>query len=205
DIKKKLKEVQAKLKDLKKPIRSFRIILGIAIAIAIMWTVNVMGAAFYLRNYQEHLLIGKMQHMQELRTVLQKKGEEINSLKAGYKTDIEALTAQIREEQATKGVKSYADAEKDAAIAYDLSLIQKKQAYISKLDDISHKINSSILEINYLCESIRTDLPMVKTLGKKEIAVLTNRLKAIDQKSLTKTLECLSISSLKLSIFIRRG
>ncbi|MCX6744634.1 MAG: hypothetical protein NTX82_03880 [Candidatus Parcubacteria bacterium] len=129
-------------------------------------------------------LCDKLEELTELRLKLSAKKEEINKLIKEYSASIKQLEIEIRTEQRSKRINSYAQAKDNQRISYDLALIQRKTAYISKLEEISPKLDNGANELEFLQRQTEDDIKMEQVLGDKEIEKLAAKIEATIAKYL---------------------
>ena len=121
-------------------------------------------------------LCDKLEDLVGLRQKLAVKKEEINKLIGEYSASIKQLEGEIRTEKRNKRINSYAQAKDNQRISYDLALIQRKTAYISKLDEVLPKLDSGSNELEFLQRQTEDDIKMEKVLGEKEIEKLAEKI-----------------------------
>ncbi|MCX6744637.1 MAG: hypothetical protein NTX82_03895 [Candidatus Parcubacteria bacterium] len=121
-------------------------------------------------------LCDKIEELVELRQTLTAKKSEINKLIKEYSASIKQLETEIRTEKRSKRINSYAQAKDNQRISYDLALIQRKGAYISKLEEILPKLDNGANELEFLQRQTEDDIKMEQVLGDKEIEKLANQI-----------------------------
>jgi hypothetical protein len=121
-------------------------------------------------------LCDKLEELVELRQKLAVKKDEINKLIKEYSASIKLLEDEIRTEKRNKRINSYAEAKDNQRISYDLALIQRKTAYITKLEEVLPKLDSGGNELEFLQRQTEDDIQMEKVLGEKEIEKLAEKI-----------------------------
>lgn len=121
-------------------------------------------------------LCDKLEDLVGLRQKLSAKKEEINKLIKEYSASIKQLEDEIRTEKRNKRINSYDQAKNNQRISYDLALIQRKGAYISKLEEILPKLDNGANELEFLQRQTEDDIKMEKVLGEKEIEKLAEKI-----------------------------
>ncbi len=116
----------------------------------------------------------QVEELNELSNNLRKKKNEINGLRIEYRQDIIFLKNEIRSEKRKHKIKTYQQAKNNSHISYDLALIQRKIAYINKLDEVFLHIQLGVLELEYLQRRAEDDLKMVKVMDEQGIKKLSN-------------------------------
>lgn len=129
-------------------------------------------------------LCDKLEELVELRQKLVAKKGEINGLINEYRSSIKQIEDEILAEKKKKNINSYSTAKNNQRIKYDLALIQRKSAYIAKLEEMLPKLENGANELEYLQRQTEDDVKMEKVLGKKEIDKLAKEI----EKSIAKYL-----------------
>ncbi|MCX6744636.1 MAG: hypothetical protein NTX82_03890 [Candidatus Parcubacteria bacterium] len=101
------------------------------------------------------------------------KKKELVALRSEYQGSIQKLESEIRTEKRKKGIKSYHQASSNSRISYDLALIQRKEAYIAKLDEVTPKLEEGTNELEFLRRQAEDDLKMETALGSEQLEELT--------------------------------
>ena len=131
---------------------------------------------------QEAKLKKKIAELSELQESLDKKQKEVADLIITYNSEIDTLIKEIKTDQSQDNVKTFSQAQKHPRIAYDLSLIQRKKAYIAKLEDTQVRLRNGTFELQFLERQVDDDLRLYKTLPEKEVTELVSKVtKVIDQ------------------------
>jgi hypothetical protein len=126
----------------------------------------------------------QVEELNEISNNLRKKKKEVNSLRVEYRQDITFLKNEIRSEKRKHKIKTYQQAKNNSRISYDLALIQRKIAYINKLDKIFLRIQFGALELEYLQRRAEDDLKMQKVMDEQEIKQLYNDINVCIEKYL---------------------
>lgn len=124
----------------------------------------------------------KIEQMHTLRQKLYVKNNEIVSAINDYKGEIGKLRDEIQSEREANEQWTYEQAKHNPKIVYDLSLIQRKMAYATKLNEVHEKVYSGILELDYLAGQSADDLKIVKVLKGKEIDDLVKGMNIVLEK-----------------------
>lgn len=114
----------------------------------------------------------KINDLSSLRQKLTGKKEDIGRLKVEYHNDILSLTNEIKTEQRTNNIQTFYQARQHPRISYDLSLIQRKKAYIAKLQETEIKLQQGTYELEFLEREAVDDLKMAKTMNNQELEKL---------------------------------
>jgi hypothetical protein len=130
----------------------------------------------------EKKIMQKITDLRDLQNKLLEKEQNINSLSADYTSEIERLKQEIRNEQGAQSIRTYAQAEQNPRIKFDLSLIQRKTAYIDKLNEIKDRLRSGYFEAEYLERQSTDDARMIGLLDSKEAEKLTAKLSTVIAK-----------------------
>jgi hypothetical protein len=126
----------------------------------------------------------KVRELSDLRQQLIAKQNEVRNLQSEYQNDIRALTSEIKSEQKKANIQSYYQAKQHPRISYDLSLIQRKQAYITKLKETQVKLEHGAYELEFLERQSIDDLKMVKALGNEQVEALVGNINTVIAKYL---------------------
>jgi len=133
-------------------------------------------------NSQEVKLEKKVQELSDLSQQLSKKQAEVKNLIGIYQNDIKDLTLEIKSEQKRNNIRTFSQAQQHPRISYDLSLIQRKQAYIDKLQETEIKLQNGTYELEFLKRQAVDDLRIVKTLGSEEVENLVKDISKVIEK-----------------------
>ncbi|MCX6744622.1 MAG: hypothetical protein NTX82_03820, partial [Candidatus Parcubacteria bacterium] len=101
-----------------------------------------------------------------------------------YQNDIRTLTVEIKAEQRANNIQSFYQAQQHPRISYDLSLIQRKRAYIAKLQETEIKLQRGTYELEFLERQSIDDLKIVKTLGGDQVETLVTNINDVISKYL---------------------
>ncbi|MCX6745726.1 MAG: hypothetical protein NTX00_01775 [Candidatus Parcubacteria bacterium] len=124
----------------------------------------------------------KIIELSSLRERLDKKKQEVSMLIQDYQDGIGEIKDEIRNEQNEKGITTYEQASADHRIKYDLALIQRKQAYIQKLKEISLRLEIGTHELEYLGREAADDAKMAKILRNAETESLVEEINRVIKK-----------------------
>ncbi|MCX6744628.1 MAG: hypothetical protein NTX82_03850 [Candidatus Parcubacteria bacterium] len=147
-------------------------------------TVKEYLATWQLQSSTQGKLETKLSELTDLSDKLKTKKEEALKLKADYRQEISSLEQEIRQEVKANNLKSFTEANHNTRINYDLALIQKQKAYITKVEELEQRLNNGVLEMEFLQRSTEADLKMVKTFNEKEITELTGKINTVIEKYL---------------------
>ena len=114
----------------------------------------------------------KVNELSDLRSQLTQKHQEVKRLQIEYGNDIRSLTNEIKAEQKANHIQTFVQAQQHPRIAYDLSLIQRKKAYIAKLQETEIKLQHGNYELEFLEREAIDDQKMVKTLNNEAVEKL---------------------------------
>ncbi|MBN1325429.1 hypothetical protein JW977_00395 [Candidatus Falkowbacteria bacterium] len=131
---------------------------------------------------KENKLDKKVKELSNLRMQLFRKQGEVKQLQAVYQNDINGLVREIKSEQQANHIYTYEQAKAHPRINYDLSLIQRKKAYIIKLSETEIKLQHGTYELEYLERQTIDDLRLVKTLKNEEVENLIDNINEIIDK-----------------------
>ncbi|MCX6744624.1 MAG: hypothetical protein NTX82_03830 [Candidatus Parcubacteria bacterium] len=127
---------------------------------------------------------GKIKDLSSLRQKLTAKRQEILQLKEGYQNDINSLSVEIRTEQRANNIQTYDQAQQYSRISYDLSLICRKKAYISKLVETEKSLQQGANELEFLEREAIDDQKLLSTLNNQELENLVAEINAVIAKYL---------------------
>ncbi len=133
---------------------------------------------------QEAKIEKKVKELNDLYFTLSQKQKEIVNLRADYGRSIKELEKEIRQDKKKYKVSTYAQASQNSRISYDLSLIQRKQAYITKLDEVTERLQSGTLELEFLRRQSEDDLKMIKVMDQEQIDQLASQINTVIEKYL---------------------
>ncbi|MCX6744625.1 MAG: hypothetical protein NTX82_03835 [Candidatus Parcubacteria bacterium] len=133
---------------------------------------------------KEVVLENKIEELNNLQQKLAAKQLEIQNLQSEYSNEIEGLVDEIRELQQSGNFRTFSQAKEHPGIFYNLSLIQRKQAYIAKLQETSVRLKYGIYELKYLERAACDDLKMVKTLDNEVVETLIKNINTVIDKYL---------------------
>ena len=125
---------------------------------------------------QTEVLEHKIKEISNLRSELLIKKEEVETLQDDYQTDIGNFQLEILNEKARQGITTYDQAKANTLIFYDLSLIQRNQAYMVKLEEVKSRLDTGANELLYLEREAESDLKLMNVLGKKQIDDLVSNI-----------------------------
>ena len=126
----------------------------------------------------------KINELADLAKKLDKKYKEINSLISDYQKGINTLKQEIRIEKEKNKILNLAKAQKNPLIARNLSLIQRKQAYINKLVKTAGQLKIAILDIQFLQRQVEDDLKIVKVLKSEDAKKILKQINQVMEKYL---------------------
>jgi len=126
----------------------------------------------------------KINEITDLRQRLEQKQQEVQDLFDLYQTGIRKIKQEILLEKYHRKIFTYEQAAQNSQIAYDLSLIQRKEAYIQKLKEINLRLQKGTNELLYLEREAQDDLEMVKVLNSNEAEALVTEINKVIQKYL---------------------
>ncbi|MCX6745289.1 MAG: hypothetical protein NTX82_07260 [Candidatus Parcubacteria bacterium] len=133
---------------------------------------------------QEAKIEKKVKELNDLYIRLSQKQTEVANLQADYQRSIKALEKEIHQDKRKYNISTYAQASQNSRISYDLSLIQRKQAYITKLDEVAQRLQTGTLELEFLRRQSEDDLKMVKVMDKEQIDQLAGQINTVIEKYL---------------------
>ncbi|MCX6745283.1 MAG: hypothetical protein NTX82_07230 [Candidatus Parcubacteria bacterium] len=126
----------------------------------------------------------KVSELSDLRQQLIQKQQEVRKLQTEYQNDIRSLINEIKSEQKSNKIQTFYQAQQHPRISYDLSLIQRKKAYIAKLQETEIKLQHGTYELEFLERQAIDDLKIVKTLGSDRVEKLVTEINTIISKYL---------------------
>jgi hypothetical protein len=118
----------------------------------------------------------KIRRLSELRSKLEEKETEIKSAYYAYKLELEGTQKEINDERNSKGVSTYKDASSNPVIHYGIISIQRKSAYMRKLEEIFSQVDSALLETKALEQKGNDDLRMASVLGDERVFSLMSQI-----------------------------
>lgn len=163
----------------------FFLIVGAALPIFLGFSRCDTGKKIVKWKYgQEVKIEKKVKELNDLYAALSQKKKEVAGLKDDYGRSIKELEKEIRNDQKKYHITTYGEASQNSRISYDLALIQRKEAYITKLDEVAQRLENGTLELEFLKRQSEDDLKMVKVMDKEEINKLSNQINAVIEKYL---------------------
>ena len=129
-------------------------------------------------------LEAKIKDLSNLREDLIAKKEQGLKLQSEYQEGIQKLKVEIRAEQKANEIMTFDQAQKQPRISFDLQLIQRKQAYIAKLQEIDTKLQQSTYELEFLERQAIDDLKLAQTLNNDEVEKMVGDINSILAKYL---------------------
>lgn len=124
----------------------------------------------------------KLNDLRQLRSKLSQKKKEVDGLRASYIVGIDQLKKEIKGEMKARNIKTFEQAKTSSRISYDLALIQRKQAYITKLDEIGTRLEAGAYELEYLERQAADDLSMATVLSSEETSKIINDINVVINK-----------------------
>lgn len=124
----------------------------------------------------------KIEQMSELRQKLLEKNRQIIRTVEEYKTDINSLKEEIQSEKEKYSINTFRQANGNQRIVYDLSLIQRKIAYINKLVEINKRVIQGIEELEFLERQSADDLKIVRVIKGEEIKSIIEGIDIVIEK-----------------------
>jgi hypothetical protein len=110
---------------------------------------------------QNEMIENKIVEIDELRNQLIDKRQDVITLKVQYQHGIDSLKKEIIYEAKLRKLTNFEQAKFFPKISYDISLIQRKGAYINKLMEIEGRLSSGIYQLEYLERQAIDDFYMV--------------------------------------------
>jgi IS1 family transposase len=163
----------------------FFLIIGAALPIFLGFSKCDTGKKIVKWKYgQEAKIEKKVKELNDLYATLSQKQKEVAGLQADYQRSIKELEKEIRSDQKKYHISTYEQASQNSRISYDLALIQRKEAYITKLDEVAQRLQTGTLELEFLRRQSEDDLKMVKVMDKEEIDKLAGQINTVIEKYL---------------------
>ncbi|MBN1325431.1 hypothetical protein JW977_00405 [Candidatus Falkowbacteria bacterium] len=145
--------------------------LSIQSVILIIFAIIVVNGAYNdgkIFNKRQHELKTKLREVKDLKSALTEKISEVKQLNSEYSVSINELKDEIIREKDAKSIKSFNQAIENQRINYDLALIQRKKAYIVKLEEILARLNEGVIELEYVQRQSEDDVRLVQVLKDEE-------------------------------------
>ena len=161
-------------------------IIGAIILFIIMISLCLVSFCNYFNLETKEILKveDKIAELKNLRSDLIDKQNEVTGLIESYHNGIEELKVEIIELQEKKQIRNYEQAQKVPTIAYDISLIQRRQVYIEKLKILNIKLNAGIDELLFLQRQTSDDLEAYRVLSSEETRKLIAEINQVIKKYL---------------------
>ncbi len=142
--------------------------------------------AISVENPADSIIQDRFETIDTLRQSLQIKQAEITTLKKDYENGVEHSMGVISELSAEKQIKDFKAAMAVRRIAYELQTIQRRKAYIRKLDRPYKRLLSGNEALLYIKRLTEIDLAVGPFVGGLETGQLLKRIDAeIDRHQLT--------------------
>lgn len=139
-----------------------------------------VGTLINIYDIYSNLTLRKLEHrytdLQSLQAKLSSKEGAVEHLKWQYSQNINFYQDEIRKIKENRQINSFNEAIGDRDIAYDLSIIQREQAYIGKLTEIETSLNAGISELFYLKRMTQDDYILAEVLNEKEVEGLVKEI-----------------------------
>jgi hypothetical protein len=110
----------------------------------------------------------KLTELKDLHGKLTEKSRQISDLINEYESGIRTNSEEIRLERGSQHINSFQQAVGNQRIQLSLSSMQRRLAYVQKLQEISARVQSGCNEIGYLESQASDDLHMTTVLDTKE-------------------------------------
>lgn len=137
-------------------------LLPLAVALLLLCSCDL------LKKTPQDKIRQRINDISELRTRLENKSKKIDNLRQDYKNGIRELQEEILLEKKKNNIMSFQAATKNQTIAFDLSLINTKTAYIQKIDEIQKQLLDGSKELLYVQRKAQDDLKILEVLDDKE-------------------------------------
>jgi hypothetical protein len=124
----------------------------------------------------------KIAELTALKQRLVQKDKEAYDLIMDYYNGMRELVSEIEREKRAFNITTYADSQGNARITNDLLLIQRKWAYICKLEEIRTGLQNGYSETEYLERQASDDLKLVSVLNSEEAKSLIKQLNEVISK-----------------------
>lgn len=121
----------------------------------------------------------KIEELSNLSESLINKRREISQVQVNYKNEIVELKTEIAYLQTTDKLADFESAIKKPRIKNNLTLIQKKLAYLDRLNLIVGRLMRGSEELIYLKRDAETDLSLIDVLNDEEIKALADEIDAV--------------------------
>ncbi|MBN1325430.1 hypothetical protein JW977_00400 [Candidatus Falkowbacteria bacterium] len=120
-------------------------------------------------NKRQHQLEVKVKEVKKLKKALEKKIIEVRDLRSEYSNSVANLKGEILAESRAHNIVYYDQAIRNQRISYDLVLIQRKRAYIIKLDEISVRLKRGVVELEFIQRQTEDDVRLVAVLKNEKV------------------------------------
>ncbi|MCK5211967.1 hypothetical protein KAJ89_04660 [Candidatus Parcubacteria bacterium] len=118
----------------------------------------------------------KINDLEDLQEKIFEKKEQVTSLQSKYKNQIIDLKKEVSTLQTRNKIDAYSRAIEHPRIRHNLVLMQKKLAYLEKLNQINVRLIYGNEELIYLQRDAQTDIDMVEVIDEKFIKELLDRI-----------------------------
>ncbi|MCX6745725.1 MAG: hypothetical protein NTX00_01770 [Candidatus Parcubacteria bacterium] len=164
-------------------------ILSIMIGVVSI-TILVLACVFIHTSIMKHyfppekVIQTKISEIQDLRKRLNEKQDELGKLILEYQQGVNDLKKAVKRYSRRHQINTFELAQKDNEISYNLALIQKKVAYIQKLQQLVARMQQGMQELQYLENQAIDDLKIVKALKSEDTDKLISDINTVITKYL---------------------
>ena len=130
-------------------------------------------------------IIAKLKEITKLRNELLAKEGEIADLIRNYKNGISKVENEILREKRNSGMNSFNDAIKNKKIEFGMMAIQRRLAYIEKIDQPYKWLNHGIEELLYLKRKIEIDARISRVISGIDMDKMIKEIDIVIQSYLT--------------------